>query len=142
MWFSSSGILELLFALSIIQGPFSMYQRLELIRLRCKYKIGKFLLLPTHHASCIQSQIPNIVYLFYSATREAISTLWNDSKSLMQSSDRRVAKIVAMQQDIEGQVPKCTSFLSTISYDMMLTSSFSLYIRNNFFQTEIKSESI
>mmetsp|Transcript_41263 Transcript_41263/g.74375 ORF Transcript_41263/g.74375 Transcript_41263/m.74375 type:complete len:301 (+) Transcript_41263:101-1003(+) len=70
MWFSSSGILELLFAMSIIQGPFSMYQRLKLIRLR--------------------------------STREAISTLWNDSTSLKQSSDRRVAEIVAMQKDVEG----------------------------------------
>lgn len=69
MWFSSSGILELLFAMSIIQGPFAMYQRLRLIRWR--------------------------------STRDSITTLWNDTKSLNQSNYDMEAELVAMQKGVE-----------------------------------------
>jgi hypothetical protein len=95
MLLSSSGVLEFLFTLSLIHGPFVLYQRLALIRSRCKphiwihHLVHAFILFNTMY-SCQSALV---------AKREPAVTLWREAVLLKQANMEVETKLSSMRKD-------------------------------------------
>jgi hypothetical protein len=101
MFLSSSAVLDLLSVLSVIQGPFVLYQRLALIRSRCKHAISRFFA----NTSSLTSYT---MFHSYSniAKIEQIATLWREAVSLKKANQKMKTKTSIMRKDEERYVFK------------------------------------
>ena len=96
MLLSSSGVLEFLFTLSLIHGPFVLYQRLALIRSRCKPHICTILV--KSHAFILFNTIYSCPSALV-AKREPAVTLWREAVLLKQANMEVETKLSSMRKD-------------------------------------------
>ena len=82
MWTNSLSVLELMFVVSFVQGPFLIYQDMQRSLYRCKFRPP-----PQAELDRQREALTSSLLGFFSAKREWIGKLWSDAKELGRRND-------------------------------------------------------